>query len=245
MARSYDRSGSLVAAKQKVRNSVLNLGDLFPRSRWPANRPRLQTELMHSASHSLTIKAMAKKTLSKAKREELLKSLKARFERNMHRHKDLQWIKVQSRLEADGGALWSLNEMEATGGEPDIVGHDEKTGQFIFCDCSPETPKGRRNVCYDREGQQKREKEGLHLAGNVLDMAAAMGIEPLTEDEYHQLQMLDEFDLKTQSWLKTPSDIRKLGGAIFADRRFGRVFVYHNTSPCFYSGRAFRGSLRV
>ncbi len=135
--------------------------------------------------------------------------------------------------------------MERTGGEPDVIGHDCKSGQCTFCDCSAETPKDRRNVCYDREGQQKREKEGLHPKGNVIDMAAAMGIEPLAEEQYRELQKLGEFDTKTQSWLKTPADIRKLGGALFADRRFGHVFVYHNTAPCFYSGRAFRGLLKV
>ena len=135
--------------------------------------------------------------------------------------------------------------MERTGGEPDIVGHDGKTGEYIFCDCAAETPKGRRNICYDGEGQKAREKQGLHPAGNVIEMAAAMGIEPVTEEQYRELQEIGEFDTKTQSWLKTPSDIRKLGGAIFADRRFGHVFVYHNTAPCFYSSRAFRGSLRV
>lgn len=205
----------------------------------------LRNEIVHLAFLSLTIKTMPRTTLSKNEREELLKSLNARFEKNMRRHKGLVWANVQSRLERHTGALWSLNEMEKTGGEPDVVSADEKTGEVVFCDCSPETPKGRRNVCYDREGEQKRIKEGLHPAGNVLDMAAAMGIEPLTEDEYRRLQKLGEFDTKTQSWLKTPPDIRHLGGAIFADRRFGHVFVYHNTAPCFYSSRAFRGSLTV
>ncbi len=163
----------------------------------------------------------------------------------MNRHKDLEWAKIQARLEANAGKLWSLSEMERTGGEPDVVGYDTKTGEYIFCDCSAETPKGRRSICYDREGQNAREKQGLHPGGNVIDIAAAIGIEPLTEEQYRQLQELGEFDTKTQSWLLTPSDIRELGGAIFADRRFGRVFVYHNTAPCFYSGRAFRGSLMV
>ena len=187
----------------------------------------------------------AKKELSPEQRQELLTALKARFEKNMNRHKGLEWAKVQAKLEANTEKLWSLNEMERTGGEPDVVGHDDKTGEYVFCDCSAETPKGRRNVCYDHVGQEKREKQGLHLGGNVIDMAAAIGIEPLTEEQYRELQELGEFDTKTQSWLKTPPDIRKLGGAVFADRRFGRVFVYHNTAPCFYSGRAFRGSLRV
>jgi len=188
---------------------------------------------------------MPKLTLSKKQREELLEALKARFEKNMNRHRCLEWTKVQAKLEACPAALWSLNEMERTGGEPDVIGHDKRTDECIFCDCSAESPKGRRGVCYDREGQKKREKEGLFPRGNVIDMAAAMGIEPLTEEQYRQLQELGDFDTKTQSWLKTPSDITKLGGAIFADRRFGCVFVYHNTAPCFYSGRAFRALLRV
>jgi len=188
---------------------------------------------------------MNKRELSSEQREELLKALKARFEKNMNRHKGLEWVKVQAKLKANTDKLWSLNEMERTGGEPDVIGHDKKTGEYIFYDCSAESPKGRRNVCYDREGQEAREKQGLHLGGNVIDMAAAMGIELLTEEEYRELQKLGNFDMKTQSWVKTPADIRKLGGALFVDRRFGHVFVYHNTAPCFYSGRAFRGSLRV
>ena len=186
-----------------------------------------------------------KRELSPEQRQELLRALKARFEKNMNRHKGLEWAKVQAKLEANTEKLWSLNEMERTGGEPDVVGHDNKTGEYIFYDCSAETPKGRRNTCYDGEGQRKREKQGLRPGGNVIDMAAAMGIEPLTEEQYRELQKLGNFDTKTQSWLKTPSDIRKLGGALFADYRFGHVFVFHNTAPCFYSGRAFRGSLRV
>lgn len=162
----------------------------------------------------------------------------------MHRHSGLEWAKVQSMLENNARALWSLNEMERTGGEPDVVVFDKRAGKLAFCDCAAESPKGRRNICYDYEGQEKREKEGLHPQGNVIDLAAIMGIEPLTEEEYRDLQKVDEFDTKTQSWLKTPSDIRRLGGAIFADRRFGHVFVYHNTAPCFYSGRGFRGLLR-
>jgi hypothetical protein len=186
-----------------------------------------------------------KKNLSPEERQDLLKVLKARFEKNLNRHKGLEWAAVHARLEANPEKLWSLNEMEKTGGEPDVVGHDETTGEYIFYDCSAETPKGRRKSCYDREGQVEREKKGLHPEGNVIDMAVAMGIEPLTEGQYRELQKLGHFDMKTQSWLKTPSDIRKLGGALFADYRFGHVFVYHNTAPCFYSGRAFRGSLRV
>ena len=187
----------------------------------------------------------SKKELSAEQREELLRVLKARFEKNMDRHKGLEWAKVQSRLEASAEKLWSLNEMERTGGEPDVVGHDKETGEYIFYDCSAESPQGRRNVCYDRKGQEAREKQGLQLGGNVIDMAAAMGIELLNEEQYRELQKLGHFDTKTQSWLKTPADIRKLGGAIFGDRRYDHVFVYHNGAPSFYAGRGFRGSLRV
>lgn len=185
------------------------------------------------------------KGLPPKERQELAGVLKARFERNMGRHEGLGWAEVQVRLEANPEKLWSLREMERTGGEPDVVGQDKQTGEYVFCDCSAETPKGRRSVCYDYEGQKAREKEGLHPGGNVIDMAAAIGIEPLTEEQYRKLQELGEFDTKSQSWLKTPAEIRELGGAIFADRRFGRVFVYHNTAPCFYGGRGFRGELRV
>src|ERR687891_437484 len=184
-----------------------------------------------------------KKKLSSAQREELLKTLKARFEKNMNRHKGLEWTKVQVRLEADTTKLWSLNEMENTGGEPDVVGYDKKTGEYIFYDCSAESPKGRRNVCYDREGQEAR--KAFKPENSAIDMAAAMGIELLTEEQYKELQNLGNFDTKTSSWVKTPSDIRKLGGALFADRRYGNVFVYHNSAPSYYSVRAFRGSLRV
>jgi hypothetical protein len=183
--------------------------------------------------------------ISKEQREQLLKTLKARFEKNMKRHEGLEWSDLQARLVRKSGALWSLIEMERTGGEPDVIGRGKETGEYVFCDCSAESPQGRRNVCYDREGQKKREKEGLPVAGNVLDIASAMGIEPLTEEQYGDLQKLGNFDTKTQSWLKTPSEITKLGGAIFGDRRFGRVFVYHNTAPCFYRGRGFRGSLKI
>jgi hypothetical protein len=185
-----------------------------------------------------------KKELSPKQCEELLGTLHARFEKNMNRHQGLEWVKVQARLEANPEKLWSLSEMERTGGEPDVVSHDRKTGEYIFYDCSAESPKGRRSVCYDGEGQQKREKQGLH-PGSAMDMAAAIGIEMLMEEQYRELQKLGQFDTKTQSWVKTPSEIRKLGGALFCDRRFGRVFVYHNTAPCFYQGRGFRGSLRV
>jgi len=186
-----------------------------------------------------------KKEFSPEQHEELLRALKARFEKNMNRHKGLEWAKVHAKLEANTEKLWSLNEMERTGGEPDVVGHDKKTGEYIFYDCSAESPKGRRNVCYDREGQEAREKRGVHPDGNVIDMAAAMGIELLTEEQYRELQKLGNFDTKTSSWVKTPSDIRKLGGAIFADRRYSHVFVYHNSAPSFYGVRGFRGSLRV
>lgn len=177
--------------------------------------------------------------------KELLNTLQTRFEKNPNRHPDLEWAKVQVKLEANSKKLWSLGEMERTGGEPDVIAYDNKSDAYIFCDCAAESPLGRRQICYDRAGQEEREKHGLHPGGNVIDMAAAMGIEPLNEAEYRELQQLGSFDLKTQSWLKTPAAIRELGGALFADYRFGNVFVYHNTAPCFYSGRAFRGSLKV
>jgi hypothetical protein len=186
-----------------------------------------------------------KEELSPEQREELLRTLKARFEKNMNRHKGLEWSIVQAKLEANAEKLRSLNEMERTDGEPDVVGQDKKTGEYIFYDCSAESPKGRRNVCYDREGQAAREKQGVHPEGNAIDKAAAMGIELLTEEQYRELQKLGNFDTKTSSWVKTPSDIRKLGGAIFADRRYGNVFVYHNSAPSFYGVRAFRGLLRI
>ena len=184
-----------------------------------------------------------KKELSPEQREELLRALKARFEENMNRHKGLEWAKVQAKLEANTEKLWSLNEMERTGGEPDVVGHDKKTGEYIFYDCSAESPKGRRNVCYDREGREAR--KAFKPENNAIDMAAAMGIELLTEEQYRELQKLGNFDAKTSSWLKTPISIRKLGGAIFADFRYGNVFVYHNGAQSYYGARAFRGSLRV
>jgi hypothetical protein len=184
-----------------------------------------------------------KRKLSPKQREELLTTLKARFEKNMNRHKCLEWAKVQARLEANPEKLWSLNEMEKTGGEPDVVGHDKKTDEYIFYDCSAESPNGRRSVCYDREGWDAR--KDVKPKNNAMEMAAGMGIDLLTEEQYRELQKLGEFDAKTQSWVKTPSAIRKLGGALFCDRRFDTVFVYHNTAPCFYAGRGFRGSLRV
>lgn len=184
-----------------------------------------------------------KKELSPKQHEELLKILKARFEKNMNRHKGLEWAKVQARLEANTEKLWSLNEMERTGGEPDVIEYDKKTGEYIFCDCSEESPKGRRSICYDREGLESRKE--FRPENNAVDMAAAMGIELLTEEQYRELQKLGNFDTKTSSWLKTPSGIRKLGGAVFADFRYGTVFVYHNGAQSYYGGRAFRGLLRV
>src|SRR5437660_6607763 len=184
-----------------------------------------------------------KRDLSPEQRKELLRALKARFEKNMNRHKGIEWDKVQAKLEANAEKLWSLNEMERTGGEPDIVGHDKKTGEYIFYDCSAESPKGRRSVCYDREALEARKEHKPE--DNAMDMAVAMGIELLTEEQYRELQKLGDFDTKTSSWLKTPSDIRKLGGAIFCDRRYDHVFVYHNGAPSYYGVRGFRGSLRV
>lgn len=184
-----------------------------------------------------------KKELSTEQREKLFRVLKSRFEKNINRHKGLEWTKVQSKLEADPEKLWSLSEMERTGGEPDVTGYDKKTGEFIFCDCSAESPDGRRSICYDREGLESRKEHKPE--NNAVDMAAAMGIEILTEEQYRELQKLGNFDMKTSSWLKTPTDIRKLGGAIFADLRYGNVFVYHNGAQSYYAGRAFRGSLRV
>ena len=188
-------------------------------------------------------KAVSQKELSPGQRQELLRALKARFEKNMNRHQGLEWAKVQAKLEANAERLWSLNEMERTGGEPDVLGHDEKTGEYTFYDCSAESPKGRRSVCYDREGLEARKE--FKPENNAIDMAAAMGIELLTEEQYRELQKLGTFDAKTSSWVKTPADIRKLGGALFADFRYGHVFVYHNGAQSYYAARAFRGSLRV
>jgi hypothetical protein len=183
------------------------------------------------------------KEMKAKQREELLRTLKARFEKNMNRHEGLEWAKVQAKLEANTEKLWSLNEMESTGGEPDVVGYDTKTGEYIFYDCSAETPKERRNVCYDREALESRKEH--KPKDTAMDKAAAMGIEILTEEQYRELQKLGNFDTKTSSWLKTPSEIRKLGGAIFADRRYDHVFVYHNGADSYYGVRGFRGSLRV
>ncbi|KKP69728.1 hypothetical protein A2X44_04620 [candidate division CPR3 bacterium GWF2_35_18] len=184
-----------------------------------------------------------KKELSIEQRTELFKVLKSRFEKNMNRHEGQQWTKVQSKLLANPKRLWSLNEMEVTGGEPDVVGYDEKTGEYIFYDCCVESPSGRRSVCYDREGLESRKEHKPE--NNAIDMAAAMGIKLLTEKQYRELQELGSFDTKTSSWLKTPIEIRSLGGAIFSDRRYDHVFVYHNGAESYYAARAFRGSLRV
>jgi hypothetical protein len=181
--------------------------------------------------------------LSSEQCAELLGTLKSRFDQNINRHKGLDWAKIQAKLEANPEKLWSLHEMERTGGEPDVVGHDKKTDEYIFYDCSAESPKGRRSVCYDREGLESRKKHKPD--NNAMDMAAAMGIELLTEQEYRELQKLGNFDTKTSSWLKTPSDIRKLGGALFGDFRYGHVFIYHNGAQSYYAARGFRGFLRV
>jgi hypothetical protein len=182
-------------------------------------------------------------TPSKKQREELLRALQARFQKNMNRHQGLQWSQVQARLEANAEKLGSLNEMERTGGEPDVVGHDKKSGEYIFYDCSAESPKGRRSLCYDREALESRKEN--KPKDNAIDMAAAMGIELLTEEQYRELQTLGNFDTKTSSWVETPPAIRKLGGAIFCDRRYDTVFLYHNGAESYYAARGFRGSLRV
>ena len=184
-----------------------------------------------------------KEVLSPEQRKELLEELKAHFEKNMNRHQAVDWAKVQAKLKARTEKLWSLSEMERTGGEPDVVGHDKKTGEYIFYDCSAESPNGRRSLCYDREALESRKEH--KPKDNALDMAAAMGIELLTEEQYRELQKLGEFDTKTSSWVKTPSAIRKLGGALFCDRRYNTVFVYHNGAESYYAARGFRGWLRV
>ena len=186
---------------------------------------------------------MSKKELSVEQTHELLYTLKTRFEKNMERHKGIEWIKVQAKLEANADKLWVLDEMELTGGEPDIVDYDEKTGEYIFYDCSAESPKGRRSICYDLEGLESRKEH--QPENNAIDMAAAMGIELLTEEQYRFLQQLGNFDTKTSSWIVTPPGIRKLGGALFGDRRYDHVFVYHNGAQSYYAARAFRGLLKV
>ncbi len=183
------------------------------------------------------------KKLSAEEREKVLKTLKDRFENNMSRHRGLEWARVQAKLHADAEKMWSLNEMERTGGEPDVIGYDPKSGEFVFCDCSAESPKGRRSLCYDREALESRKEH--KPAGNAIDLAAAMGIELLTEEQYRALQKLGKFDTKTSSWVKTPPDIRKLGGALFCDRRYDTVFVYHNGAESYYAARAFRGLLKI
>lgn len=184
-----------------------------------------------------------KRVLSSKQRDEILSILKARFAKNMNRHKDIDWAKVQAKLEKNQEKLWSLNEMENTGGEPDVVGFDKKSGEYIFFDCSPESPKDRRSFCYDHEALEKRKEH--KPANSAVEMAADMGIELLTEEQYREMQQLGSFDLKTSSWVKTPAAIRKLGGAIFCDRRYNTVFVYHNGAESYYAARGFRGSLRV
>src|SRR5712672_4563514 len=186
---------------------------------------------------------MSNVTITNKQREEILTVLKARFEKNMNRHKALEWAKLQAKLEASAEKLWSLHEMERTGGEPDVVGHDKKTGEYILYDCSAESPKGRRSVCYDREALESRKENKPE--NNAIDVVAAMGIELLTEEQYRELQKLGNFDTKTSSWVKTPPEIRKRGGALFCDRRYDTVFVYHNGAESYYAARAFRGSLRV
>jgi hypothetical protein len=184
-----------------------------------------------------------KTSLPQTQREELLKVLKARFEKNMDRHQGLRWPEVQATLDESADKLWSLNEMERTGGEPDVIGHDKNTGEYIFYDCAAESPKGRRSLCYDREALDSRKEN--KPKNSALDMAAAMGVELLSEEQYRELQTLGTFDTKTSSWVRTPSHIRKLGGALFCDRRFDTVFLYHNGAESYYAARAFRGSLRV
>lgn len=183
--------------------------------------------------------------VSPALAQELIEQLKHRFDENMERHKGLKWAKVQAKLEANPEKLASLYAMESTGGEPDVIGYDRETGEYLFFDCSAESPKGRRSICYDGVGEQARVKKGIHPGGNAVDLAAAMGIELVDEDFYRKLQKLQEFDTKTESWLKTPDDIRDLGGAIYGDRRYNTVFIGHNSAPSFYSSRGFRGLLRV
>lgn len=201
-----------------------------------------QAQKYKSLQHHNMIKTI-KKELPAEKREDLFKLLKTRFEKNKSRHKGLDWADVQAKLEANAEGLWSLNEMEKTGGEPDVVGYDKKTGKYIFYDCSPESPGGRRSVCYDRQGLEERKEHKPE--NNAIDMAAAIGIELLTEQQYRELQNLGKFDTKTSSWVQTPAAIRDLGGALFCDCRYGNVFVYHNGAQSYYAARGFRGALLV
>src|SRR5215207_6704840 len=218
----------------------MSFDDSFRKDRTNTMRQRTANKQKKETS----MKALKiKKKLSPAQRDELLKTLKARFEKNKNRHKGLDWAKIQAKLEANTEKLWSLHEMERTGGEPDVVGHDKKTGEYVFYDCSAESPKGRRSVCYDREALDGRKEH--KPADSAVNMATAMGIELLTEEQYRELQKLGNFDPKTSSWVKTPADIRKLGGALFCDRRYDHVFVYHNGADSYYAARAFRGSLKV
>jgi Protein of unknown function (DUF4256)/YCII-related domain len=223
--------GPYAATKKFLGGFVIDVPNLDAALEWA-----LEVKVMNNIKSK-------KKALSLEQHEELLRALKARFEKNMNRHKGLEWAKVQAKLEASTEKLWSLNEMERTGGEPDVVGHDKKTGEYIFYDCSAESPKGRRSLCYDREALESRKEHKPE--NNAIDMAAAMGIELLTEEQYRELQKLGDFDTKTSSWVKTPSDIRNLGGALFCDRRYDNVFVYHNGAESYYAARAFRGSLRI
>jgi hypothetical protein len=212
----------------------MSFDDCFQRDRSDKKAAIKNTDMQSTGS---------KEKLSSGQREELLRSLQARFENNMNRHKGLAWSQVQARLEANAEKLWSLHEMEGTGGEPDIVGRDKRTDEYIFFDCSAESPKGRRSLCYDRAALESRKENKPQ--GNVVDMAAAIGIELLTEEQYRELQELGEFDKKTSSWVKTPSAIRQLGGALFCDRRYNTVFLYHNGAESYYAGRGFRGALGV
>ncbi len=214
-------------------------GGILPGRPFPLSA---KTSIQKNQGMTISMKG-TKKELSPREREELLVALKARFEKNPNRHEGLYWAGVLARLEARPEKLWSLNEMEKTGGAPDVAGLDKKTGEYVFFDCSPESPKGRVSVCYDREGLESRKEHRPKTT--AIDMAAAMGIDLLTEEQYGELQRLGEFDLKTSSWVKTPPEVRKLGGALFGDRRFGRVFFYHNGAQSYYSARGFRGWLRV
>jgi len=206
-------------------------------------RFQIRNDVKRREYKSMSTKNSNKKVLSPEQGEELLRALQARFEKNMNRHKGLEWANVQAKLEVQPEKLGSLNEMERSGGEPDVVGYDEKTGEYIFYDCSAESPQGRRSLCYDREALEARKE--AKPKDNAVDLAAAMGIELLTEDQYRALQQLGNFDLKTSSWVKTPAPIRKLGGALYCDRRYDTVFVYHNGAESYYAARGFRGSLRV